>query len=414
MTSPSAAAGRLAASDLASRLSRKALPGLLFAAILSGFFVYVEPSPYEFLVGLLALAAVCLGLTVDRKLLPLVLLLLLWNIAGLASLLPVLHDGEAIKFLAISFYLAFSAVLFACLFLRDSLQRLEVVRRAYVLAAVLAALAGVAGYFHLVPGADLFTLSDRARGTFKDPNVYAPFLILPALFLAERIVSDGMRLHRVIAMALIVVGLFLSFSRGAWMHFVVSATFLVALMFLAAPTVLQRRRILALAWIAAIGAVGLITVLLSFDPVGNLFEQRASILQEYDSPDTGRFGRQTTSLPVLLERPNGVGPVQFRQHFGQDPHNVYLNAFASYGWIGGIAYLLLVLSTLYVGFRHALTPTPWQPYLIPALATFVGLALEGFVVDTDHWRHFYLILGIIWALATSTANASQGTPHRSR
>jgi hypothetical protein len=27
---------------------------------------------------------------------------------------------------------------------------------------------------------------------------------------------------------------------------------------------------------------------------------------------------------------------------------------------------------------------------------------EGFVIDTDHWRHFFLLLGLIWGLAAAT------------
>jgi hypothetical protein len=37
---------------------------------------------------------------------------------------------------------------------------------------------------------------------------------------------------------------------------------------------------------------------------------------------------------------------------------------------------------------------------------------EGFVIDTDHWRHFYLILGIIWGLAAAS-RAAKRAPHLS-
>ncbi len=29
---------------------------------------------------------------------------------------------------------------------------------------------------------------------------------------------------------------------------------------------------------------------------------------------------------------------------------------------------------------------------------------EGFIVDTDHWRHFFLLLGLIWGLTAATIN----------
>jgi Ni,Fe-hydrogenase I large subunit len=54
---------------------------------------------------------------------------------------------------------------------------------------------------------------------------------------------------------------------------------------------------------------------------------------------------------------------------------------------------------------------PWQPYLITALAAFTGEIVEGFVIDSDHWRHFYLLIGMIWGLSIATMNAMQrGTP----
>jgi len=38
----------------------------------------------------------------------------------------------------------------------------------------------------------------------------------------------------------------------------------------------------------------------------------------------------------------------------------------------------------------------------------VGEILEGFVIDTDHWRHFFLLLGMIWGLAAATFNYNRG------
>ena len=35
---------------------------------------------------------------------------------------------------------------------------------------------------------------------------------------------------------------------------------------------------------------------------------------------------------------------------------------------------------------------------------FVGEAVEGMIVDTDHWRHFFLVLGLVWGLSVATIN----------
>jgi hypothetical protein len=72
-----------------------------------------------------------------------------------------------------------------------------------------------------------------------------------------------------------------------------------------------------------------------------------------------------------------------------------------------MAYVGLLLGTLFVGLRTSLAHTPWQPYAITAFATFVGEVAEGFIIDTDHWRHFFLLLGIIWGLAAATFNRTR-------
>jgi hypothetical protein len=85
-------------------------------------------------------------------------------------------------------------------------------------------------------------------------------------------------------------------------------------------------------------------------------------------------------------------------------HDVYMQGFLVYGWLGGAAYLTLVLVTLAIGLATVRVPAPWQNYLIVAYAAFVGEAFEGLIVDTDHWRHFFLLLGLIWGLSVATIN----------
>ncbi len=389
-------------------LATRLLHLLLFVAILGSPFVFIEPSPYEVFVGLLALGALAAGVTIDRKIMPALFLLLIWNVSGLVSLLPVLYDREAVTFIVISFYMAMTAIVFACLFAHDSVRRLEIMRTAYILAGLIAAIIGIVGYFNLVPGAwENFTLYNRAKGTFKDPNVFGPYLILPVLFVIQGILLKGLKLRYIAAALTILVALLLSFSRAAWAHFVFSAALMVALMFVASPSARFRARIASFSVLSTIGVGVLLAGMLSVGTIGDVFKQRASLIQEYDAGDSGRFTQQQNSIPVLLERPNGLGPYQFHKYYGQDPHEVYLNAFASYGWIGGFSYAILVLFTLWAGYANVLKRTPWQPYFIATLATYTGVALEGFVIDTDHWRHYYLLMGIVWGLVIATLNAER-------
>ena len=93
---------------------------------------------------------------------------------------------------------------------------------------------------------------------------------------------------------------------------------------------------------------------------------------------------------------------------GQDPHNVFLNAFASYGWLGGISYLLLTVSTIVIGFKAMLMRTPWQNYAIVVFCPLFATILQGVQIDTDHWRHFYWMLGLMWGLFAASAAHVQG------
>ena len=379
------------------------LHGVLFLTILGSFLVFFEPSPYEVLSGLLAFTCLLAGVSLDRKLLPLVILLLLYNLGGAFSLIPVIDDTPAVRFAIISFYMAFTAIIFAMIFSTDCVRRAEILRRAYILAGVCAAIAGIAGYFNLLPGGDL-TLYGRARGTFKDPNVYGPFMVLPFLFLLQSLLARGVRILPVIASLIMTTGLFLSFSRAAWAHAAFSAALMIALLFVTTPSGWFRARLVAFTAMAVLAVSGLLIGLLAIGNVGAVFKERASLNQYYDTGSSGRFANQMKSVNELLDRPNGFGPLQFRHHFTNDPHQVYLNAFASYGWIGGLAYLALVLITLGLGFRMVFVPTPWQPYFIAVVAAYTGVALEGLVIDTDHWRHYYLLVGLIWGFSVATIN----------
>ena len=55
-----------------------------------------------------------------------------------------------------------------------------------------------------------------------------------------------------------------------------------------------------------------------------------------------------------------------------------------------------VLWTLAAGFRILFRDRPWQPYLLCAYVVFVAHLGLGTIIDIDHWRHVYMLLGLIW------------------
>jgi len=375
---------------------------VLYVTMLASSVTFIEPSPHDVLMGVLAVSCVVASVRFERKTALLILLLLIWNVAGLMSLFNVPTEQTAIQYTATSFYLAIAAVIFACLFAQNTMPRLATMRVAYTTTAVIVAIAGISGYLHLFPGADIFARYERAQGAFKDPNVFGPFLIWPTLFVLERMLTRHIRINDMVVIGILLFGLLLSFSRGAWFHFSLSAMVLAVLAFLTAPTMRNRLRIIYLAAGGVAALTAILVVLLSFPAIGTMFQERAQLIQSYDVGQGGRFLLQELAVSSVLNFPNGMGPFEFARAYGLQQHNVYLQAFMVYGWVGGVTYLLLILSTLLVGLRTALVRTPWQPYVVTAFAAFAGEVAEGAVIDTDHWRHFFLLLGMIWGLYAAT------------
>ncbi len=287
------------------------------------------------------------------------------------------------------------------IFSTDCVRRAEILRRAYIIAGVCAALAGIVGYFK---GIDILTLYGRARGTFKDPNVYGPFMVLPMLFLlqsflaprsacpvARRVPDHGGRtVPELFACRLGPYGVLVGDDDGAFVHD--HTEWLV-------PR--PPRRVLSDGKSRGCGSAG--------RPARGRQCRHGLQGTRFAEPILRHRRKRTVwqpkkSVAELIERPNGYGPLQFRNHFTNDPHQVYLNAFASYGWLGGFSYLALVLITLAIGLRTVFVDTPWQPYFIPVMATYTGVALEGLIIDTDHWRHYYLLLGLVWGFSIATMN----------
>jgi len=368
----------------------------------SGAIVFIEPSPYE-----IATLAACLiffatgSLRMRLVFMPLLLTLFLLNVGYTISATAVIDRPNVATWIATSWYMAVTVILFAMVISEDTAARLDMLRRGLVVGAMIAATLGIAGYFNLIPGGrDLLTLYDRARGTFKDPNVLGAFLILPALFALQSVVSDkfGQSLRNTIAFGIMSLAILLAFSRAAWGGLILTSIFMLALMVLTSRSQAQRSRIIMIALIAVVLAAALVAVLLSFDSIAQMFKQRASFDQSYDSGRFGRFGRYILGADMALDLPFGIGPLQFNRYFPEDTHNSYLNAFMSGGWLSGVCYPALVLVTALNGFRYIFVRAPWQRAYLAVFAAYLGTVGESFIIDTDHWRHFWMMLGLMWGL----------------
>jgi hypothetical protein len=400
LRSVSVTAGGLAPAALPIRISVERMrTGLLWLTGVSGAFVFIEPSPYEYASLLAIFVFAATGLALRAGIMPLALLLVLYNIGFSIAVIPVLDAPKVAVWVCTSWYLATTAVFFAALIAEDPRLLAPIVRGTMV-AAALAALTALVGYSQVVPAlSDLFLRYGRARGTFNDPNVLGAFLIFPMLVAMGRIFAG--RRGSLGACALVVLfasALLLSFSRGAWGQAVFAALLMMLLSFLTSRSGAERLRILLIAGIGVALLVGLVVLLLSFDSIAALFAERASFEQGYDVGQFGRFGRHVLGMQLALDQPLGLGPLQFHNLFVEDPHNAFLNAFMSGGWLSGLTYLALMLVTLGLGLRCAFVPTPWQRTYLAVYCAFAGIFAESLIIDSEHWRHLYLITGALWGL----------------
>ncbi|KAB1086032.1 O-antigen ligase family protein [Neorhizobium galegae] len=382
-----------------SRLAAVKLAGsglIAFGVFLSGF-VISEPAPYELIMVIQIGIWFLLGLKISRTVAPLLVMMLTFNMSGMFSMFVMKDMSEAPMYFAVSTFLALSSVFYAAIIENDH-RRLNLIFKAWVIAAIITSLLGVLGYFNAFPGSHVFTRYNRSMGAFQDPNVFGPYLVAPLLYLLYRLLTGPLiKAPLLIAGILILaLGIFLSFSRAAWGLLIFAGIALVIVMLLKERTTAFRFKILAIAGGAAIFLVLALAIALQFPQVSDLFTNRAKLVQDYDGARLGRFERHKIGFLMAMERPLGLGPMAFGKIFGEDEHNIWLKTLTTYGWLGAITYQIMIWSTLWFGFRYMLRERPWQAYLMIAWVMILGHAIIGNVIDTDHWRHFYLLLGIVW------------------
>lgn len=322
---------------------------------------------------------------------------------GIAGTALSANFDTALKHQLVTLYLAAGAVAIAAYVAADPLPRFTLVMWCYVLACLVATFAAIAGYFDVVPGTyDLFTEYDRARGTFKDPNVFGAALVPAMTFLAWIMLRERpLRALLAAAIALpLAIGLLISFSRGAWVSAALAVLLLAWVVFVRSRRHSDFQRFGVVVMIGTLGLLVALGAAIQAPKVRALLEQRANMDQSYDQGPEGRFGGQEKARRLILDQPLGIGTHTFRDvHHPEEPHNVYLTMFLNAGWLGGLLYIASVVGTVMAGLWMSLRNGYLQGPMVVASTSFAALAFEGIIIDSDHWRHFFLVMALVWGLA---------------
>jgi O-antigen ligase len=389
---------RFARAPTLTRLQRV----LMWLVGASGGIVFIEPAPYEFMVILAMVVFAAIGLSLRLAHLPLIFLLIAYNAGYMIGVLPVAELPDTVQWTAVSMFISITALFFALALVDDTERRLDLLLKGYLAVAVIVSIFGIITYFL---GSETFMFAGRSRSTFKDPNVLGAFLVLPALLAVQKTMTGRARdfFAGAATSMILVIQLLLAFSRGAWAAFAVAVVLMLGFRFLTAATGRERRRIVLVAILGTVALAAMLVVILSVPQVSELFQERASFTQEYDTGRFGRFGRHILGAELALDHPWGIGPLQFSKYFPEDPHNSFLDSFMAGGWLSGTAYLGLILVTLIVGLQHVFVRTPWRAAYIAVYATYAAETGESYIIDVQHWRHYFMIIGVLWGLFAAAA-----------
>lgn len=370
---------------------------VLGTVVFTGACVYFEPAPYD----LLICAAMVYGLLVCR---PTLLganagVLLAWlgfAIANVVSLfMPSDADGP-LRFFAITIYLMVSWLFVKSMLLRHGMPLLRSLLHAYVASATAAAAIGVLAYVGLVPGGELMLPGGRLQGLFKDPNVYGPYLVPAAVLALGRLTMHGEKRKLLWLVVGLTCGLavFLSFSRGAVVNLGVAVAFFYGV------RAMQTRRVAntimtmtALVLVAIVLGVAVFAIL-QVPAVSEMF----SIRWTSQSYDTLRVQNQMAALELALQHPAGIGPGMTEPTFGVAAHNMYIRALTENGIVGLVSLAALLLGCTVRGLRRTFSAKSPEAALLLGVCTasLVAMLVESVVIDTVHWRHFWLFAAFVW------------------
>ena len=235
----------------------------------------------------------------------------------------------------------------------------------------------------------------RLAGTFSHPNAFSSYLLIILVFnlvlILEKqsfIAGKLLFLHTAFCLFLFVM----TFSRGAWIVFVISMLFIGFLRYRKVFILMPILAILALVFFPAIGER--LEGMIFFGAAGDA------------SSITWRQMAWSNAMELFLKNPllgNGLGMISYE--LGYRAHNDYVRLLAETGVVGIVSYFFLVYGTI----RRS-----WKDYKksATALAKALNLALLaillGFVVRqyADNTLRHTVVMIYLWILIAITRNIS--------
>lgn len=374
--------------------------------------VFIEPAPYDVL--LLALLAVLLasGMRVPREIGLAALLLGGFVMGNLVAAAFAPDPIGTLRSAGIRSYMVVAWLFFVCVVVADPSRILPALWRGYLLAAAGAVVFGVLEYYGYIHSLH-WEGGLRAKGPFKDPNVFGPFLVPAAIYCMSRL-RAAKALAAVLYLALflfLAFGILLSFSRGAWINLGLSLACLFALMLATRRPRREKLHTVLLGGLAVCAALAVVAYAVTFTSAGARFQDRAVLAKTYDLREGGRFYTQRLALERVGRSPLGVGPGRTDDEFGLEPHNLYLHVLVEGGWVAGLSFYAVIFLTFWRSVRLLEWDSSLRDEFLPVFAATIGMFSQSFFIDSTHWRHLWLMLGLAWALIITAERSMQPRLH---
>jgi hypothetical protein len=364
--------------------------GLFLCAIVMMNYTIMRPSPVDLIFVMVAFTCLFINQIVTVGFVVLLLVLGSWTLGFYAASVPFFGNPEVrFELLAKTFVVIISLIsCYVSIGWRETDYNKFI--KVYVISCSIGAVLGIVGF---VSGIETLTWDGRARGLIDDPNMYASFLV-PGVLCCMYLIDK--RMHRLlvsVALLLMLLAIFVAFSRAALGALIVCGGLYMA--------ILNRNNIARAALWMALGLVIAVVVLgiaaLVFENFAEKLADRSTVAKEYDLGRDGRYGRYLLSIPIILDNPMGIGILADQRYFPEPIHNIFISSFLNYGWIGGFAWLTLVGLSFGVAWRNYKTTR--HP-----LATLLSLAVLSQLLcaslhEGEHWRHMWLFIGLLWGFS---------------
>lgn len=374
---------------------------LFLLAVILLNYTLMRPSPVDVSFTLALLTSIFCNQRFTAATLVFLALVFVWTLGLYSSSMPYAGDEEVVLQLFKITYAISIGVCASLVVAHWSKASFERFVRVWIYSALIATTLGTFGF---ATGSSDLTWDGRAKGFLDDPNMYGAFLI-PAVLGSLYFFNAGRNVRFYGGCLLyFLFGLMLSFSRVA----IVAGLMLCVVYVLIVNRKAMFRTLISLSGgIFALVIIGALAAIL-MDGFDDKALDRLTLAKEYDLGEQGRLHRYALSFDLMMQKPLGLGTLQFALKFPEPIHNIWLSSFMNYGWAAGIAWCYLILFGAMKSIRsYRLTN---DPLFLLLMLSWLGIVACASLHEAERWRHLWLFTGLIWALSPEIVRTGRKAP----